>query len=150
MQRSIFDQRPLSILSYTVLFIVYESLSSIYPLLPPLFAFLFVMFVKTLKNRDSMGTVLISFYLMIFEANQGYILFSTIIYFTLLYKLVVPKIETNFSCKSCILFLYVLLAYLGYYLFISLISEIFLLPQPGISFYIVFYILVEFLLVSLL
>lgn len=150
MQRSIFDQRPLTILAYTVLFIVYESLSSVYLFLPPLFALLFFIFLRALKNRDSLGIILLSFYLMIFEANQGYILFSTIIYFTLLYKIVIPKIEINFSCKSCIRLSYVLLAYLGYYLFILIISEIFLLTPPQISFYIIFYIFAEFLLVSLL
>lgn len=150
MQRSIFDQRPITILTYTILFIVYESLSSIYLFLPPLFAFLFFMFMRTLNNKDSLGVALISFYLIIFEANQGYILFSTIIYFTLLYKLVIPKLEINFSCKSCIRFASVLFVYLGYYLFITLIAEIFLLQPPSISFYIIFYILVEFLIVSLL
>ena len=150
MQRSITHQKPLTLFAYIFFFIVYESLSSIYPFLPPLLAVLFVLFAKALKSGDTLLVLLISFCLVVFEAEYGYLLFSTIIYFVLVYKFVLPQLNKNFSCNSCINISYVLLAYLGYYLFCVLLANIFLLPMPSIDYYIVYYIIIEFLIVSIL
>ena len=150
MQRSISHQNSLTTLLYVVLFILYSSLSSIYLLLPPLFGVLFVLFSKSLESRDTISILLIAFCLVIFETNMGYPLFSSIIYFTLVYKLVIPKIEQNFNCNSCMKLSNVLLPYVGYYLFLLLISKIFLLPLPSFNYYIIYYIIIEFFLVSIL
>ncbi len=150
MQRSISRKNNLTIFLYIVFFIIYESLSSIYLFLPPLFAVLFVLFIRTLKQRDNLGLLLVSLCLIFYEVNQGYILFSSIMYFSFVYKFILPPIKTNFSCNPCINFLYVLIAYLGFYFFLLLISNVFLLPNPDISYYVIYYIIIEFLLVSLI
>ncbi len=150
MQRSISHQKPLVPFLYIVLFAIYGSLSSIYLFLPPLLAVLFVLFSNALKRDDLLMLVLVSFCLLLFEANKGYMLFSTIVYFGLIYKFVLPKIIQNFSCNSCIKISYVLLAYLGYYLYLVLISNIFFLPMPELNFYVLYYVVIEFFLVSLL
>lgn len=150
MQRSISHQKPLIPFIYIILFIIYGSLSSIYLFLPPLLAVLFVLFSKAMNKNDFLLLILVSFCLLLFEANKGYVVFSTIIYFALVYKFVMPKIIQNFSCNSCIKISYVLLAYLGYYIYLVLISNIFLLPPPELNFYIFYYIVIEFFLVSLL
>jgi len=87
---------------------------------------------------------------VIYEANFGLMLFSSIVYFSLVYKFLVPRIEQNISCKWCINFIYVFVAYFGFYLFMLLIANIFLLPLPTIHYYVLFYIVIEFLIVSLL
>jgi len=150
MQRSITHQKPIVPFIYVVLFILYGSLSSIYIFLPPLFAVLFVLYANAFEREDFVFLMIVSFCLVLYEANKGYVLFSSIIYFTLAYRFIMPKITQNFSCKSCIKISYVLIAYLGYYLFLVLIAKIFLLPIPDISYYIVYYIVTEFFLVSLL
>ncbi len=150
MQRSLSHQNTLITLLYVVVFVLYSSLSSIYPMLPPMFAVLLVLFSQALKNKDTLYIALLSFCLLIFEANNGYILFSSIIYFYIVYKFLLPKISQNFSCISCVNISSVLLAYIGYFLFLSLLSYIFLLPAPYISYYIVYYIVIEFFFVSLL
>jgi len=150
MQRSISHQNTVDTIGYILFFIVYSSLSSIYPILPPMFAVLFVLFSRALDNKDTLYIVLVSFCLVIFEANNGYILFSSIIYFYIVYKFIIPKITQNFSCHECIKISNLLLAYVGYFLFLTLISNIFLLTTPEISYYIVYYIVIEFFLVSLL
>jgi hypothetical protein len=150
MQRSITHQKPIVPFLYVVLFILYSSLSSIYLFLPPLFAVLFVLFSNALKRDDLIFVLIVSFCLVLYEANLGYTLFSSIIYFTLAYKFIMPKITQNFSCKSCVKISYVLIAYIGYYLFLVLIAKIFLLPLPEISYYIVYYIVTEFFIVSIL
>jgi len=150
MQRNISHQKPIVPIVYIVLFVLYSSLGSIYPFLPPLFAILFVLFSRALERGDSLSLMLISFCLIIFEANYGYMLFSSIIYFYILQKFIMPKITQSFNCNSCINIASVVLAYVGYFLFLTLISNIFLLPKPEINYYIIYYIVIEFLLVSLI
>ncbi len=150
MQRSISYNQLLAPFAYLVLFIIYSSLSSIYPLLPPLFSLIFVIFSQAVDDEDSVSMLVASLCLIIYEANFGYILFSSIIYFYLMKKFLIPKIEQNFSCASCIKMGYVLFSYLGYFLFLTLFSNIFLLNTPDMSYYIIYYIVIEFLLVSLL
>jgi len=150
MQRSISDQKSLTLFIYIIVFIIYSSLSSIYPSLPPLFSLLFIMFSRALDRKEILYTVVVSFLLIIFEANFGYFLFSSIIYFYLVQRFFIPKLIQNFSCPLCIKISYVLLAYIGYFLFLTLISSIFLLPVPTINYYIIYYIIIEFFLVAIL
>jgi len=150
MQRSISNQKPIVPLFYIVLYVLYSSLGSIYPFLPPLLSVLFVLFSRALNRGDSIAVVLISFCLLVFEANYGYLLFSSIVYFYIQYKFIMPKIIQNFSCNFCIKISYVLFTYLGYFAFLTLISNIFLLEAPEINYYIVYYIVIEFFIVSLI
>jgi len=150
MQRSISDQKSLAPFVYVALFVLYESLSSIYLILPPLLGVLFYLFIQAFRKEDLAYIVLVVFSILIFESEKGYILFSTVIYFALVLKIVLPKIEQNFNCKVCVNISIVLLAYVGFYFFTSVISSIFLLPMPAVNYYIIYYIVIEFLIVSIL
>ncbi len=150
MQRSLCYQNPLTPYFYGVLFLIYTALSGIYLFLPPLLAILYFYFSKALKKEDSGVLFLVIFCLLLFEASNGYVLFSTIIYFFLLHKYIVPKIMQNFSCATCIRFVVVLLAYFGFFLFYSLLASIFMFPAPNISYYVIYYIAIEFLIMSVL
>ena len=150
MQRSIINKKPLTSASYILFFIAYESLSSVYLFFPPLFAVLFVLFVEALEAEDSFSLFLISFCLLIYEADKGYMVFSSIIYFALMHKFVMPKIIQNFSCPSCVKISYMLIAYVGFFLFSTLLANVFLIPAPSVNYYIIYYIVIEFFLVSLL
>ena len=150
MQRSILNKNPLTNLIYLLLFVMYESLSSIYLFLPPLLAVLFILFTKAIKEKDTVPLFFIGFLLLIFEADKGYIAFSSIIYFTLVYKIIIPKLKKSFSCSSCLKISYVLLAYIGFYIFSLFLSTIFLIPIPEFNYYIIYYIVIEFFIVSLL
>lgn len=150
MQRSISHNKSLAPYIYVVLFIIYESLSSIYLFLPPLFGVLFVLFVDALEKEDTISILAISFCLVFFEADKGYVLFTSIIYFVIVYKFIMPKIIQNVSCYSCVKISYILFAYLGFFLFNAILAKIFLLQMPTINYYIIYYIVVEFLIVSVL
>ncbi len=151
MQRSIPNKKSLTDnFSYIIFFIIYESLSSIYLFLPPLFGVLFVLLINALNKNDNITFIFVSFCLLIFEADKGYTIFSSIVYLLLIYKFILPKIIQNVSCYSCIKLLYILLAYLGFYMFNLFLANIFLLPIPSINYYIVYYIVIEFFIVSLL
>ncbi|ADN09191.1 hypothetical protein [Sulfurimonas autotrophica] len=150
MQRSISHQKPIIPFLYIILFVLYDSLGSIYPFLPPLLAVLYVLFSRALDNNDTVSIFLIVLCLVVFEANYGYILLSSVVYFYIVYKFIMPKIIQNSSCATCIRAVTVILIYLGFFLFLTLLSNIFLLPQPSINYYIIYYIVIEFFLVSLL
>ncbi|MEA2100657.1 MAG: hypothetical protein U9P72_11080 [Campylobacterota bacterium] len=150
MQRSITNKKSLESFIYIILFIIYESLSSIYLFLPPLFAVLFVLFARALDRENTVEVFLIAFCLVIFEADKSYLLFSSIIYFLLIYKFITPKLKQNFGCTACINFTYVLLAYVGFFLFSLILAKVFILPVPSINYYIIYYIVIEFFIVSVL
>lgn len=150
MQRSLANQRPLKFILYVGLFVIYSSLATIYPILPPLFGLLFILFIRAIKRDQILYLVFISFCLLVFEANNGYLFFSSIFYFYTIYKFVLPKIQQSFNCSSCVRLSYILLAYIGYFLFLTLLSKIFLLPEVKLDYYIIYYIVIEFFLVSLL
>jgi len=150
MQRSISHQNSIAPFIYVALFLVYSALSGIYLFLPPLLSVLFLFFTRALKRKDSIALFLVSFCLVIFEAQNNFMLFSTIIYFLIVYRYLLPKLYMNFSCLSCIKISTVLLAYLGFFVFNLLLSYIFLLPEPSINYYIVYYIVIEFFIVSVL
>ena len=150
MQRSLTYQRTLRPLLYVGLFIIYSSLATIYPVLPPLFGLLFLLFIRAVEQEQFFLLLLVSFCLLIFEANNGYLFFSSIFYIYTIYKFILPRIEQSFNCYSCIKLSYILLAYIGYFLFSTLISKIFLLPAVNLDYYIIYYIVIEFFLVSLI
>ena len=150
MQRSIAHKKSLTPFLYVALFVIYESLSSIYLFLPPLLGVLFLLFIRSMDNDDSIAIFLVVFCIMVFESEKGYLLFSIAIYFALVYKFVLPKLHQNFSCPPCIKISVVLLAYIGFYFFGSMISNVFLTPMPSINYYVIYYIIIEFLIVSIL
>ncbi len=150
MQRSISHQKPIVPFFYIILFVLYDSLGTVYPFLPPLLAVLYVLFSRAMDKNEPMSLFLIVLCLVIFEANYGYIFLSSVIYFYILYKFIMPKIVQSFSCTVCVRIVTVLLVYFGFFLFLTLLSKIFLLPQPSMNYYIIYYIVIEFLLVSLL
>jgi hypothetical protein len=150
MQRSISHKNSLEPFIYVLLFVVYGSLSSIYLFLPPLFGVLFILFMQAVKRENTIFLLLVSFCLILYESQMNFPLFSSIIYFTVVYKFIVPKLNKNISCSSCVKFSYLLLVYLGYYFFLALLSNIFLFPMPSINYYIIYYIVIEFFIVSVL
>jgi len=150
MQRSIINQKPLVTFLYIFVYLIYESLSSIYLFLPPMFAVLFLLYSRAMEKQDYILLSILAFCLMIYETDKGYLLFSSIIYFTLINNFIMPKIKKNFNCNFCIKIFDVLIAYLGYYLFLIFLANIFLLESPSINYYIVYYIVIELFVVGLL
>jgi len=150
MQRSISYKNPLTPFIYVAIFLIYSALSGVYLFLPPLLAVLYTLFSKAIKKDNTLYIILVSLCLVIFEAENGYIVFSTIIYFLIMYRYIIPKISKNFSCLSCTKISIVIFVYLGFYVFNYLLSYIFLIPESNISYYIIYYIVTEFFIVSIL
>jgi hypothetical protein len=150
MQRSITYQNALAGSAFLLLFIVYESVTSIYLLLPPLLGVLFFQFMRSMERQRLGYLFLIIVMLLIYETDKGYLPFSTLVYFTFLYHFVIPKLEQIIQCRWCLKLFYVVLAYLGFWIFTLLLHQMFWLPLPSIDWHIIYYIVIEFVLVSFL
>lgn len=150
MQRSISYKNPLTPYIYTCIFIFYTALSGIYLFLPPLLAVLFILFSHALKKEDSISIFLVLLSLLFFEAQNGFVLFSTLIYFVIVYKYILPRLIQIFNCKACVKMVTVILVYIGFFIFHSFLSSIFLFPSPSITYFVIYYMVIEFLIVSIL
>ncbi len=151
MQRSFTYKSALKYALWSVLYALYISLGSIYLFLPPLLALLFFFFHKALRRNSSSMLFFVILDILVLEAQKGFLSFTLIIYFLLLERFVVPKVNQSINSRNLRNFLYVLFAYGGYVLFATLLSQIFLITGISIDFfYILYYIIVEFFIVSIL
>ena len=150
MQRSLSHQISISPIIALPLFLIYESLSSIYLFMPPLLGVIFYLFINAKESENIKLLLIVTLMLIIFEAEKGYLFLSTLFYFTFIYQFFIPYLKQNIVCNACLIFIFVFLAYIGYYLFILLLSQIFIFEAPCIDIYVLYYIFIEFLIVSLL
>lgn len=87
---------------------------------------------------------------LVFEADKGYLFFSSLVYFAFVYKFILPKLLQLIECRRCLDFIAIILAYIGFWLFSILIQQIFWIEHATIDWSVIWYILFEFLLVGLL
>lgn len=149
MQRSIAHKRAIKPYFIFFLFFVYTALSGLYIFLPPLLGVLYLLFEKTYKRQNSLFLILTILSTIFYEAQNGYVLFSVVLYFLFMLKYLMPKVEKNFSCYGCKKFMMVALTYIGFFIFYTIFAKIFMIEAPSISFYAVYYIVLEFFIVSL-
>lgn len=148
MQRSFSYQNVVSRLFLVVLFVLYISLSSMYLLMPPLLAFLFFLYYDALNKYDLFSLVIITLMLLIFEAEKGFWFGSTLLFFTVLSRYLLPKIEQTIRCRICMAAVFVALAYPGYWMFMWFVNQVLLLTLPAIDWHIGLYMIIEFLIIS--
>jgi hypothetical protein len=147
MQRSLTYQKILRGIGIFIAFSLYQSLSSIYLLLPPLLGVLFFYFIAALKKEDIAALVLVIFLLFVFEAEKDFLLFSSLVYFTFVYRFVIPRLYIMISCELCLKVILLLLAYLGFLLFSYILNQVLWVEPPSFDWHIFYYIIIEFFLV---
>jgi len=118
--------------------------------LPPLFGVLFLLYVRALESQRSLPFFATAFMLLVAEASKGYLLLSTIFFYTVIYFVLLPKVKSAVSCRLCFNAIIVGLAYLGYWLFAFLFANMFALPLPQLDYRVVFYMIIEFFMLGLL
>jgi len=150
MQRSITYPLYIKAIPLLLLYLVYVSLSSIYLFLPPMFGVIFFYFIRSLDKQDISLLLFVVLFSLIYEADKGYLFLSSLVYFSFVYKFILPPIENFIECKRCMHFIYILLAYIGYWLFSLLLQQIFWMELATIDWHVVWYIFFEFMLVALL
>lgn len=149
MQRSITYKNYITPFYHAVAFFIYTAISGIHLFLPPLLVLLYILFSKALEDKDMLLFSVALFCLMLFESQNEYMIFSTAIYFGFLYRYITPRLEQNLACKICLKAITVFLIYAGFFFFYSMLSALFLLPEPHMNYYTLYYMVVEFLIVSI-
>ncbi len=150
MQRSITYPFYIKAITLFLLYLLYESLSTVYLFLPPLFGILFFYFIRSLDKQDISLLFTVVVLLLVYEADKGYLFFSSLVYFSFIYKFLLPKLQQVIECSRCLHFIYIVLAYIGFWLFSLLLQQMLVLEFSTIDWYVLWYILFEFFLVALL
>ena len=147
MQRSLTYQKILTGAGLSIGFILYQSLSSIYLLLPPMFAVLFFYFIYALKKEDIFKLLLVILLLLVFEAEKDFLLFSSLVYFTFVYRFIIPRLHIMISCSVCLKIIFVVIAYLGFIFYSYILSQVLWVEVPNFDWHIFYYMFIEFFLV---
>jgi hypothetical protein len=111
---------------------------------------LFLLFHNALKKELVGQFFFVILAILIVEAQKGFLALSLLIYFFFIDKFIVPKINQNINSHTLKNILYVLLVYIGYIFFATLLSNVFLLPNITFDYYIVFYIVIELFIIGVL
>lgn len=132
------------------LYLFYESLSTIYLFLPPLFGVLFFYFIRALDKQNISTLLLVTAMLLLYEADRGYLMFSSLFYFAFVYRFILPKLKQIIECKPCQLFIYLIFAYIGFWLFTLLLQQVLWMEMPTLDWHVLWYIIFEFFVLGLL
>jgi hypothetical protein len=145
MQRGIINKVYIKYFSVLILFI-YDSISVIYSFLPPLLGVMSLFIYKALDEDDRYFLFVLSIYLVIFEANRGFLLFSTILFLLLTYYYIIPKLRNITICKKCLYPIYIALSYIGYFLFTLILSFLLNVDYINFDYIVIYYILIEIII----
>jgi len=125
LQRNITDKNYIKLAFIGGFFILYVALSTINPYMPPLLGVLAAT-AYFVQKKELMWFALV--YLIIFELDRGYYLFSSWIFLFFYIYYLIPFVANFLDCKRCIAVFAAFFAYPAYYLFLNLIDA-FLLKE---------------------
>ncbi len=143
MQRSLTNKKKLTAIVIVAAFVLYQSLSSVYLLLPPLLGVLFFYFVRALENEDLHSLILIIILLLVFEAEKDFLLFSSLVYFTFIYRFVIPKLRVLINCWFCLKVMFLFLAYPGFIVFSYILNQVLWVEVPRVDWHMIYYMFAE-------
>lgn len=123
--------------------VIYESLGTIYYFLPPLFGFFTAVLVV---NKRSRYLPLVLVYMLFYEADHRYLMFSSWMFLFVFFRFIVPLVEDYIISRGTIFFLTVLISYVGLYFFVSLIYFAFGVEALNFSWLFIYYIFIETIL----
>lgn len=147
MQRSLTSKNILGTIGIGIAFVLYQSLSSIYLLLPPLLGLIFFYFIHALEKEDVGFLIFIILLLLVFEAEKDFLLFSTLVYFTFIYRFIIPRLRMMISCRICLKVFFLFLAYPGFLMYSYVLNQVLWVEVPRFDWHIFYYMFIEFFLV---
>lgn len=151
MQRSFTYKEVIGGILALLLLTVYESISSILYLLPPLIGAAFYMFTDFADRKQFFKLSLVILFLFIIEADKSFMFGTLLLYFTLAYFIFVPYIKTVVSSQITYKIVLVLLTYVGYFLFLGILGFFLKESLFNLSWILLYYAVFEtFLVVFLL
>ena len=120
--------------------VIYESLGTIYYMLPPLIGFFVALLVINKKERY---LPLALIYLLFVEADHGLFICSTWIFLIIFDRFIVPIMEDYIISKSFSIIFCVVSGYALFYMFIYLVYFLFGIPPIPFSWLLAYYAAVE-------
>jgi hypothetical protein len=145
MQRGIINKVYIKYFLVFLLFI-YDAISVIYSFLPPLLGIISLFVYKALDEDDRYFLFSLIVYLIIFEANRNFLIFSTILFLILTYYYIIPRLRNITICKKCLYPLYISLGYVGYFLFTLVLSFLLNVDYINFDYIVIYYILIEIII----
>lgn len=146
MQRIFSYQKAVSTVLIFALIVGYVSLTDIHPYLPPFFGLAFLFFLAMEERHNKFLYIPLMIYLLFFETGKGFLPLSGIIFFLLSATFIVPRLQMAINCQRCLSVLYILYAYLGFYLFSLIVATLLSIDPPTFSYLLLYYALIESLL----
>lgn len=150
MQRSLSYQTLSKLVVYFVVLVLYEVLSSIYLFLPPLLGLAFLLFVYAVEKDRLEILVFTLAYLLVFETDREFVLFSTLFFFILAYHIGLSRLRQFIDCKKCLDYISIALAYFGFWFFSIIFNQIIWIDLPQFDWTILYYIALECIVVFFL
>ncbi len=147
MQRDSFYKTYLKYLLLFIGLVVYESITSIYLYLSPLFGVVFFYLLQNIDKKESLYKIVFIFlYIFIFEIDKGFVPLSFFIFFIFYYIFVYEKIEHFFNEKIYKIAVHITGGYLGYYVVNVIISYLYNFNIPTINLKYFIYIITDILI----
>jgi len=146
MRRNSTNPNYLKISLFALFLVLLQILSNTFLFMPTFVGVFFAYIVINIGKEENFSYIVLCFlYLSFYELNKGFFLFSYVILFIIYYYLFDERIRNNFKCKNCILFIYIIVAYIGYFFINSLFAYILNKQFPSISFEYIYYIAFDFI-----
>lgn len=150
MQRSLSYQTLSKLVALFALLLVYEVLSTIYLFLPPLLGLAFLLFIYAVEEDRLDLLVFTLVYLLVFETDHEFVLFSTLFFFILSYHIVLSRLRQFIDNKKYLDYISIALAYLGFWVFSIIFNQIIWIDLPQFDWTIFYYIAIECVVVFFL
>jgi len=119
--------------------------------MPTFVGVFFAYIVLNIEKEEDFFYIILSFiYLSFYELNKGFFLFSYIVLFVVYYYLFDERIRNYFKCKNCVVFVYVVVAYVGDFFINALFAYVMNEQFPNFSLEYLYYIAFDFIVAVIL
>ncbi|MDA3967397.1 MULTISPECIES: hypothetical protein [Helicobacter] len=146
-RRNSTDKKYLKNIILSICCIVYVCITDIFYLLPPLFGVIYILSQEYYEQHEYGAFYILVPYFIFFEASKGLLFLSSILFIVFSFKIVLPKFRRLFGYSKIFIPLFIFYAYFGYFAFLYLFSYLFDYPSPTFSFILVFYSIIESMLI---
>jgi len=134
-------------LSFFALFLVLlQVLSNTFLFMPTFTGVFFAYIVMNIQKEEDFFYIVLSFlYLSFYELNKGFFLFSHLFLFIIYYYIFDEKIRNYFKCKNCIIFVYIVIAYVGDFFINILLAYVLNQQFPNFTLEYLYYIAFDYI-----
>ena len=148
MRRNSTYNKILTPLLWFVLAIVYANISSFWIYATPLIGVAFYYVITHIDDeKEYFKIALIFLYSVYIEIDRSLIPFSFFLFVILFYKNFFEVFKKNIYCQNCLIVIYVVIGYLGYYGFNLFLSYLFDLTLPKFGINYLYYMLSDIALI---